>query len=284
MRLGPLVMVAAMAAAWLAAIPALADPVEVEAAVVPEDLEPGVAFTVTETVHNVHQFSVLNPTLRLFGTPAPLPSYAELVGCAGADAICATVDGPDGPIGFQAILPGALSGFESATVVFTLRVKADAVAAGYALQGQLLGRNYGIAPQDVASLTVVDEADAAVGLTATPNFGLLVPRLEVTVRVTNNGPARLRSTEVRGALTQGLSSNAGSECTGGAQPVCAFGELASGASATGSFSVPLGLLHIGLSDRISASKASSSPADPVPGNDSAGTTCTVTTPLLVGCR
>jgi hypothetical protein len=276
-----------MAAAFVvAATPASADSLAVEATVSPSEVQPGDTFTVTETVHNNGSGSILNPTIRLFSKETVLTSYASLVSCSGAGATCTTVDNPPGSgnvIGYMAVLPGAMNGFESDTVVFTLRVKADASGAVHTLQGQLLGRNDGIDPQDVATLTVITQADAGVSLTATPKPNLLTGRIDVTVRVTNYGPGKLRSAEVRGALTTGLTANSGTRCSGGAQPVCTFGELAAGTSATGTFSVPLGLLYIGLPYRIAVSKTASSPTDPNAANNSAATTCTVLTPLLVSC-
>jgi hypothetical protein len=279
-------MIAAVSAAFVVATPANADPVEVSATVSPTEVQPGDTFMVTETVHNIHQFSILNPTLRLLSKETNLTTYADLVSCSGAGATCTTLDGTDGPIGYQAILPRAMDGFESDTVVFTLRIKPDPTDAVHTLQGQLFGRNYGIFPQDVATLTVITRADVAVGITATPKPGLLSPRIDVAVRVTNNGPGRMKSAEVGGTFTQGLTSNSGPQCTGGSHPVCTFGELAAGASTTGTFSVPLELLYIGLPYQISAAKTASSPTDPNSANsanNSAATTCTVVTPLLVHC-
>jgi uncharacterized protein DUF11 len=285
MRLRPLVLVSAMAAAFVvAATPASADGLAVEATVSPGEVQPGDAFTVTETVHNNTSGSILSPTIRLFSKEVLLPSYATMESCSGVGSSCTTVDTPSGPIGYMAVMPRALNGFETVTIVFTLRVKADAQGAVHTLQGQLLGRNDGIDPVDVATLTVISQADAGVTLSAAPKSGLLVPRIDVTVRVTNNGPGKLRSAEVRGALSTGLTANSGPGCTGGSQPVCTFGEIASGSSATGTFSVPLGLLYIGLPFRISATKTTSTPTDPVAGNNSAATTCTVVTPLLVSCN
>nr|WP_042177651.1 DUF11 domain-containing protein [Kibdelosporangium sp. MJ126-NF4]CEL12739.1 hypothetical protein [Kibdelosporangium sp. MJ126-NF4]CTQ93499.1 hypothetical protein [Kibdelosporangium sp. MJ126-NF4] len=284
MRIRPLLFAFAVTAALCAATPAYADPVEVEATVSPAEAQPGDTVTITETVHNVHQFSILNPTLRVFSTPTPLTEYTELVSCAGPGvASCATVDGPTGPIGYQAILAGAMSGFESQTATFTLRVKPGAQGAVHTIQGQLFGRNYAIFPENVATLTVIDKADAAVAVTATPRSGLLVPKIDIAVRVTNNGPGRLRSAEVKGGLTQGLTANAGSGCTGGSVPVCTFGELAPGASKTATFSVPIGLLYIGLPYQFSATRTASSPNDPNSANDSAATTCRVVSMLLVSC-
>lgn len=284
MRIRPFLLVVAVMCALGAATPAAADPAEVEATVSPAAVQPGDTFTVTETVHNIHQFSILNPTIRLFSTPVALTQYTELVSCTGPGvASCATVDGPTGPVGYQAVLAGAMSGFESQTATFTLRVKPGAPGAVHTVQGQLLGRNYGIAPTDVATLTVIAKADAAVAVTATPRTGLLVPRIDMAVRVTNNGPGVLRSAQVTGGMTQGLTANAGTGCTGGASPVCTFGELAPGASATATFSVPLGLLYIGLPYQFSATRTASSPDDPTGANDSAATTCRVLSVLLVSC-
>ncbi len=285
MRLRPLVLVSAMAAAFVAAAtPASADGLAVEATVSPSQVQPGDAFTVTETVHNNTSGSILNPTIRLFSKEVPLPSYATMESCSGAGSTCTTVDTPSGPIGYMAVMPRAMNGFETVTIVFTLRMKADAQGAVHTLQGQLLGRNDGTDPVDVATLTVIAQADAAVSLSAVPKAGLLVPRIDVIVRVTNNGPGKVTSAEVRGALSPGLTANSGPGCTGGSQPVCTFGEIASGSSATGTFSVPLGLLYIGLPFKISATKTASAPTDPVAGNNSAATTCTVVTPLLVSCN
>ncbi|WP_165960206.1 DUF11 domain-containing protein [Actinocrispum wychmicini] len=274
-----------MAAAIIAAAtPAYADTLSVEATFAPSQVQPGDTFTFTETVHNNGFGSILNPTVRVLSKEVPLASYVDLVSCSGVPgATCTTVDGPSGPVGYMAVLPEAMGGFESDTVVFTLRVKAGAQGSVNTLQGQLLGRNDGTAPVDVGTLTVITQADVAVSVTATPKFALLVPRIDVTVRVTNNGPGTMKSAEVRGTLSPGLSANSGTKCSGGVQPVCAFGELAAGSSATGTFSVPLGLLYIGLPYQLSAAKTASVPTDPIPGNNSAATTCTVVTPLLVSC-
>ncbi|CAM3451527.1 DUF11 domain-containing protein [Kibdelosporangium persicum] len=284
MRIRPVLLVFAVVAGLCAATPAFAEPAEVEATVSPNEVQPGDTFTVTETVHNIHSFSILNPTIRVLSTPTNLTDYAELIGCAGAGvASCTTVDGPSGPVGYQAVLAEALSGFQPATATFTLRVKQNAADATHTLQAQLFGRNYGIFPVGFATLTVFTQADVAVGITATTKQSLLVPKIDVAVRITNKGPGKLRSAEVRGGLTPGLTANAGPGCTGGSVPVCAYGELAPGASATATFSVPLGLLHIGLPYQFSATRTASSPNDPNSANDSASATCKVLTPLLVSC-
>lgn len=287
MRIRPLlVIVAAVAATALSiAAPAFADEnIEVTGTVSPSVVQPGDTFTVTETVRNRAFFSVLSPTIRVLSTPADLASFADLVSCSGAPGVtCTTLDGPSGPVGYKAVLPDAIGGLETHTVTFMLRVKPDAEGAVHTIQGQMFGSNYGVVPENLGTLTVISEADVAVGFTATPKFGLLVPRIDMTVKVTNKGPGKLRSAEVKGALAQGLRANAGDKCTGGTQPVCTFGELAPGASTTGTFSVPIGLLYIGLPYQFSVAKGASNPADPNSANNSAATSCRVVTLLLVSC-
>ncbi|MBP2322239.1 hypothetical protein JOF56_002624 [Kibdelosporangium banguiense] len=286
MRIRPLLVAAAVTTTMFAvATPALADEnIEVTGTVAPAEVQPGDTFTITETVQNHAFFSVIGPTVIALSTPEGLASFADMISCSGqAGVTCATVDGPNGPVGYKAILPVAIGGHETHTVSFTLRVKPDAVSAVHTIQGQMWGSNYGVVPENIGTLTVVAEADVAVGLTATPKLGLLVPRIDMTVKVTNNGPGKLRSAEVKGAMTQGLQANAGSKCTGGAQPVCTFGELAPGASTTGTYSVPIGLLYIGLPFQFSATRTASSPNDPNSANNSAATSCRVVSLLLVSC-
>lgn len=285
MRFRPLVVVVTTAAAFVAAAsPVFADTITLQGTVSPSDVQPGDTFTVTESVNNDSFGSILGPTIRVLGKDAPIASWADLVSCTGgAGTTCTTVDDPSGPVGYMAVLGAAIGGHETVHATLTLRVKADAAGASHIVQGQLVGRNGSTDPVDLGPVNVITQADVAVSVTAAPKFSLLVPRIDVTVKVTNKGPGTLRSAEVRGSLTAGLTANSGTRCTGGAQPVCTFGQLAAGASATGQFSVPLGLLYIGLPYRVAADRTTSSPTDPVPGNDSAATTCTVVTPLLVTC-
>lgn len=285
MRIRPLLLAVVTAAAFIvAAVPASADTLSVDGTISPNQVQPGDTFTVTVTAHNNGFGSILNPTIRVLSKETPLASYADMVGCSGVSgATCTTVDGPTGPVGYMAVLPQAMGAFETDTVAFTLKAKADAQGSVNTVQGQLLGRNDGTDPVDIGTLTVITQADVAVSVTATPKFALLVPRIDVSVRVTNNGPGTMKSASVRGTLSPGLSANSGTLCSGGVQPVCSFGELAPSSSATGTFSVPIGLLYIGLPYQFGASRTASVPTDPVAGNDSSTTTCTVITPLLVSC-
>jgi len=272
-----------VAALLAAAAPAMADTITLEGTVSPANVQPGDMFTVTETVTNDSFGSIIGPTIRVLGGDVPIASYADLVSCSGTAASCATVDDSNGPVGYKAVLAAAIGGHQTVTVTFTLRVRADASGASHTVLGQMIGNNGSTDPVALGPLTVITQADLAVSVIATPKTALLSGRIDVTVKVTNNGPGTARSAEIRGALTTGLSANSGTRCSGGSQPVCTFGQLAAGASATGQFSVPIGLLYIGLPYRLAVTRTTSSPTDPVAGNDSDATTCTVITPLLVSC-
>src|SRR5256885_8596341 len=104
MRIRPLLLAVVTAAAFVvAAVPAYADTLSVEGTISPTQVQPGDTFTVTETAHNNGFGSILNPTIRVLSKETPLASYADLVSCSGVSgATCATVDGPNGPVGYLA--------------------------------------------------------------------------------------------------------------------------------------------------------------------------------------
>ncbi|WP_020666882.1 DUF11 domain-containing protein [Amycolatopsis nigrescens] len=265
------------------ASPAAAAEPEVEVSVSPSTAQPGDVLTVTETIRNQTGGSILNPTARLFSEPTPITAYSTLEGCTGA-AVCTTVDGPDGPVGYQAVLAAAMDNNQAVTVTFTLRLSAELTELDETLLGQLFGRNYATEKTPGPALTVRADADASVKLTGTPKFGLLVSRLEFTVTIGNAGPARLRNAKVTTTLPAGLNANASGACAAGAAGVvCTVPELAAGATTKLTFSVPLKLLSLGLPYRFTASRTASDSHDPNPANDTAATTCTVLTPLLAGC-
>ncbi|GII87235.1 hypothetical protein Ssi03_52250 [Sphaerisporangium siamense] len=276
-------MAVTMAVAPLFATPALAGPPEVALSLSSAQVQAGDPVTVTVTVTNVHAFTVLNAAARVFTTPAPLPSYATLTGCAGAAAPCTTVtDGGGTPIGFQAPV-GALSGGASATVAFTLSVAPDAAPGERTFQGELRGSNYASTIVTGPVLTVVAEADAAVALTATPRLGLLVPKIDFKVRVTGNGPGAVRDATVTTTLPAGLTASPGDCAAGQGAVTCATGTVPAGSSVTRTFSVPLGLLTIGVPYTFTATRTASDPVDPVSANDSDQVRCTVVSVVLVTC-
>ncbi|MGC7095587.1 hypothetical protein ACPZ19_13035 [Amycolatopsis lurida] len=259
-----------------------ADTAEVQLSTSTSTVHPAGTVVVTETLKNTNGFTVLHPAARLFSTPQNLTSYTTLVSCSGVT--CSTVDGPDGPIGYQGTLPEALSAGESAQVTFTLKITADAPDFTHTLQGQLFGGNYATERVAGPAITVDARADRTIKLTGTPRPGLLGGRIDFTVSVTNNGPDPATSTAVTTNLPAGLKATAGAGCTPSVGKVaCTVGELANGAKGTASFSVPYGLLTIGLPFTFTANRSGSVPEDLNAANDKSSVTCTVVTPLLVNC-
>ncbi|MEO3814556.1 hypothetical protein ABGB17_36630 [Sphaerisporangium sp. B11E5] len=272
----------ALTVSLLPATPAAADPPEVVLSVSPSVAYPGDTIDVTMTVTNIHGFTVLHANARLFGSDPRITSYTTLLGCSGATAPCGTVSDGLGPIGYTAPV-GALSGGASATVVLTLALNTDAPAGVHTLRGDLSGSNYASEIVSGPDLTVITEADAAVTLTATPRLALLVPKIEFTVGLTGNGPGTVNSATVTTALPPGLGATSSGCATGSGTVSCPFANLPPGTSATKKFSVPVGLLNIGVPYTFTATRTASSPADPVSGNDSAGVRCTVVSIVLVNC-
>ncbi|GAA1275806.1 DUF11 domain-containing protein [Sphaerisporangium rubeum] len=280
----PLALIAAslaLAVSPLVTVPAAADPPEVALSVSPATAYPGDTIDVTVTVTNIHGFTVLNAAARLFAADPRITSFTTLTGCS-APGSCGTVSDGQGPLGYSASL-GALGGGQSATAVFTLAVDAAAPAGEYVLRGDLTGSNYGSEIVTGPTLTVVTEADAAVALTATPRLGLLVPKIEFTVRLTGNGPGTVSAATVTTTLPSGLGATSSACATGSGTVSCAFANLPQGASATKKFSVPIGLLTIGVPYTFTATRTASTPADPVSGNDVATVRCTVVSIVLVNC-
>ncbi|WP_214412365.1 DUF11 domain-containing protein [Sphaerisporangium fuscum] len=276
-------LAAAMVMSPLLAAPASADPPEVALSLSSSQVTVGDSVTVTATVTNVHGFTVLGATARIFTIPAALPSYATLTGCTGATGPCGTVSDAGGPIGFQAPV-GALAGGASATVAFTLSIAQNAQPGDQTFQGELRGSNYGSVTVAGPVLTVVGQADAAVGLTAAPKLGLLVPKIEFTVRVTDNGPGVLRDATVTMPLPAGLSGLSADCGTSGSVVTCTTGQVGVGASVTRKFSVPVGLLDIGVPYTFRAARTASDPVDPVAADDAAQVQCTVVSIVLVTCH
>lgn len=127
------------------------------------------------------------------------------------------------------------------------------------------------------------KADARVQLFAGPNLGLLTPYIRYEVRVTNNGPAVMNAATVRSVLPAGLSASS-SECTASSGTVtCGFGPLAAGAAQSRFFTVPLGLLNIGLPYTVTATRVAGEPEDPNAANNQDSRRCTAISILLVSC-
>jgi hypothetical protein len=271
------------AASVVIATPAQADTPEVELTASSSTVQPNGTVTVTEKVTNVNDFTVLQPKVRLFSTPVTLGSYTSLVGCTGGT--CSAVSGPTGPLGYLVALPEALDMHASATVTFTLKVSATAPDLQETLQGQLTGGNYGSDLVNGPTLTVDANADGAVSVDVTPHPGLLGGRFDFAVHVANGGPGLLRTAKITTTLPSGLSGRSGSGCVpSSGKVVCTVNGVPVGQIGTANFSVPFGLLTIGLPFTFETSRTSSVSRDLNPANDSASTTCHVVTPLLVNCE
>ncbi|MEV0803421.1 DUF11 domain-containing protein [Kribbella sp. NPDC050281] len=241
---------------------------------------PGQTFTVTQTLSNDRDFSILGSKAGMYAKePASLPGLVDLVGCAGAVA-CDQL-GSSYRSGLGDIPPG-----ESRSVTWTFKVKDDAPAGTITLQHQFIGENYAFEIFDGPALTIeqgTTDADVAVSMTASVRT-LLISRITYTVTIKNNGPSAATGVRVVGAYPTRLVY-AGGNCTrvGSTKTVnCDVASLASGASVTRTFAADAGLLTIGPLV-AAAQRTGSSPTDPVASNDKASRTCHALTSLLVRC-
>lgn len=265
------------------AAPASADTATVGVAltVSPTTVTVGDSVTVTETITNPNGFSILQPTIRLLSTPNAITGITTLTSCdAGAGGSCTTTGGE-----YEAILGSAIGGNSSVTVTFNLKVNPSAPGSVQTLEGQLVATNFVTDPVPGPTLTINALADLGVTLTGTPDPGLLSMTLLFTVKVTNNGPGTLVNATYTATATSGLDVVGSGTCTAhnNSTATCSFGSLASGSSANAKFSVPIGLLDIGIPFTFSVTRTTSNPTDPNPANDSASTTCTVVSVLLASC-
>jgi hypothetical protein len=138
-----------------------ADTPEVELSLSSSTVVPGGTVTVTEKLNNVNAFTILGPAARLFSSPHALPSYTTLSGCTGAASCTTIVDGGGHPVGYQATLAEAISGFGSATVTFSLTISAAAPGGQETIRGQLFGLNYASEIMDGPVLTIDAKSDVA---------------------------------------------------------------------------------------------------------------------------
>ncbi|QEU81851.1 hypothetical protein CP968_29370 [Streptomyces subrutilus] len=128
-------------------------------------------------------------------------------------------------------------------------------------------------------------ADLSVALDASPK-GLGVVYATFTATVTNHGPAATTAAAVRFTYPAGFTLPSATGCTvdSAARTVtCDLGPLASGASTTRTLGLHASLLTIGSHLTVTAARTTSTPADPTPANDTATTTCSALTGLLIRC-
>lgn len=265
----------------IAPSPALAAPPTSAVEVSPTTVQRGQTFTVSQTVYNADATSTIQGgKATLYGKESPLPGIVDLVSCPGAfacDMLGGSVRG-----GVGAVAPG-----ESKTVLFTFRVKDDAPLGNVTLEHQFVGENYSFEILDGPVLTITGGATAAdlgVTLTASPR-GILTSSIEYSVKVTNAGPSAATGIRVASTLGNGLRFTGSATCSNpsGTKIVnCDLASLASGASATAKFSVAAGLLALGPI-KTTAKITQSSIADPNAANNTASSTCTAITGLLLSC-
>lgn len=272
-------LVTAVVGATLAAVPMTADAVPPTSAIEVNttSVARGQTFTITQTVYNDRDFTISGGKAGLYAKETSLPAMVELVSCPGAFA-CDTL-GTSVRGGVGEVPPG-----ESRTVVFTLRVKADAPLGTITLQHQFIGENYAFEVFDGPALTILQNpADVAVTMTAAVTM-VTTARITYTVTVKNNGPDP--ATGIRVVATgPGATAYYASTCTrvGTTRSAnCDIASLASGASVTRTLTVNTGMLTAGVLT-ATAQRTASSPSDPVATNDKATRTCTAMTGLMVRC-
>ncbi|WP_406116007.1 IPT/TIG domain-containing protein [Kitasatospora purpeofusca] len=130
-------------------------------------------------------------------------------------------------------------------------------------------------------------ADLGITLSATgvPGIlGLFGGHIDYTITAKNNGPSTLTTATVTANLPYPMIAGS-SDCASGTGPVtCTITNLASGATTTRHFSVPVGLLTLGLPYAVTIARTASAPIDLTPANDHATQTCAVITSLIISCH
>ncbi|MEV0096231.1 hypothetical protein [Streptomyces sp. NPDC050738] len=175
------------------------------------------------------------------------------------------------------------------TINTTVRADAQPGAYGFDPYGETYGDAHGYVPEyfspDSATFTVTapPTTDLGVALTATPVPRLLNGRIDYTLTITNNGPATATTGTVKAPLPAPMGATS-PDCTVASGAVtCTVTNLAPAASVTRHFSAPVGLLSLGTTYKVTATRTASSPADTNAANDSASRSCTALTSLIINC-
>jgi len=240
-------------------------------------LAQGETFTVTQEIYNPADFTVSDVNASIAG----LGDVVDLVSCTGALAPCTPYF-----TSFRGYL-GNLDPDEERNVVFTFRVKDNANPGVVEWSNQLVGSDYAFEAAASPALTITgtpQAADLRVSLSATPR-GLLAPRVDYAVTVTNLGPGAAEDIRAVATYAAGLGWGGSGDCArvGSTRNVnCDVDSLGVGESATMRFSTTTGLLALGPFT-TSVQRSASSPADPNAGNDRAARTCTAVTGLIILC-
>jgi hypothetical protein len=275
--------IVAVGVAFVVAPPvALAAPPDPSAASVSSSsVQQGETFTVSEQLFNPEDFTVhdANADLRVQGDTSIVDLF-DLVSCTGSISVCSSrVTSYRGPV-------GDLDPAGERTVVFTFRVRDNAVPGAYQLEHQFTGSDFAFAAGAGPAITVTGDpqaADLAVALDASPR-GILTSRITYNVAVTNNGPAAATGVRISGTYAAGLSWAGGTGCVrvGSRGVQCDFASVPVGGTVHASFAANAGLLTLGTLT-TTVHRAASSPSDPNSGNDSARRSCAALTGLLVRC-
>jgi hypothetical protein len=243
-------------------------------------LAPGDLLTVTFELFNADTSTITssNAQLRIAEPTTNIRDVLDVVSCDGTTIGCqTTASSYRGPV-------GDLPSGATRTVVFHFQVKATAPAGSYTLEHQYVGSNFSFSPRTGPVITIAPQAaDIAVSLDASPR-GILTNRITYTVGITNLGPGNASAVRVSGSFPAGFSWGGGNGCvrTSGRNVQCDFSNVPVGGSASASFSINAGLLTLGTFT-TTMTRTSSTPSDPVSGNDSASQSCAALTGLLVRC-
>lgn len=241
-------------------------------------LSPGQTFTITQTLYNPQDFTIIGSKAALYTKESPLVGLVDLVSCPGAVACDAYLSSYRGGA-------GDLSLGQSRTITFSFRVKDDAPTGTYTLQHQFAGENYAFEIFDGPQITITKPAaaDVKVSLAANAHWGFNA-EVEYVATATNAGPDAATGVTLVGTYPANRKLVSASGCTAGAAHTvsCTIAKLASGASTSVRFTTTGNLLSWGPF-ATSVQRKSSTPADPNPANDSASRTCTAYTGVYVTC-
>jgi len=241
-------------------------------------LAPGETFSVTFELFNASGFTVTSANAQLRTLETNITGLLDAVSCDGTTIGCVTtMETYRGPV-------GDLASMEQRTVTFHFQVKENAAPGNYTLEHQFVGSNFSFGAVNGPVLTIASSgADISVALDASPR-GILTNRVTYTVGITNVGPGAASAVRVAGSFPAGFSWGGGNGCvrTSGRNVQCDFSNVPAGASRSATFSIDAGLLALGTFT-TTMSRTSSTPSDPVSGNDSASRSCAALTGLLVRC-
>ncbi|WP_329028280.1 YncE family protein [Streptomyces sp. NBC_00690] len=136
----------------------------------------------------------------------------------------------------------------------------------------------GKSPSDVVLVTP-PVADLSLALTAQPVPGR--GGIDYTLTATNNGPDRVNSAILDAQVP---NRTVGRDCgVTGQTATCKLRAIAPGESVSRHFRIPASSLSLGTPYTFTATRTTSTPADPNTANDTATLTCTATTPHIINC-